>query len=155
MLHTHSIILVPNWEVADVVVDNDNGGQAIDTEAERQIFGTHDSLMECTTCTGHSRVMNGPFSADDRRVCWNYKEPHAIRWLNFTLHEWAYIFSHSQQRHRIIRCYCCFYVRMFLLKPSQANDWFGQTKKLSFLDSVIIFYLQVNGISIFSILTLK
>lgn len=119
MLHAYSIISVSNWEVADVVVGSDNGGQAVDTEAQTQIFGTHDSLIECTTCTGHSRAINAMLVgrrqrefAETTKGCTQYDG-----WLNFTLHGWAYtLSSHSPhptvpQLHRviiIIRCYCCF-----------------------------------------------
>lgn len=142
---THNIISsMPNREVADVD-DGDNSGQAIDTVAERQIFGTHDSLIEYTTCTLAWRTVC--FSLAEIR--WNYKglrtHRHDDGWLNFRPHEWTDS-SVTARTATIELYYGCF---SFHSIETKSNNWLIRTSEkwifLAFdIDSMILFPLFIS-----------
>lgn len=145
---THSIISVSDWEVADVVVDNDNGRQASSNRhrsRKANIWHTWFAYRMHGMHRAHSREKRVVFGRRPKslpklqKAARNTMDGWISSYTNEPIHS-----AQSPQRHRtiiiIIRCYWRFYVRMFPLKPSQANNWFGQTIKLSFLESVIIFH---------------
>lgn len=141
---THNIIsAMPNREVADVD-DVDSSGQAIDTVADRQIFGTHDSLIEYTTCT-LSRDEQFVFLAEIR---WNYKGLRTHRqddgWMNSKPHEWTD--SQSQRAQQQLNYITAAFPCPFLFIETKSNKWLIRTsEKWSFpefdIDSMIPFPL--------------